>query len=158
MKAILIGIVITTLLFVQVNSVNASAPVYDIISFTPTNIHLTESIKLYAQVSFVQSGVGVQNVNFRWYINSTELYSENSTSSTLNYTPETTGTYLINATVNGYSNGQVITVTVLPLSNLSLTSSPIVTEFPIIAIIPILGAILTGAIIVRIKKQGKLQV
>jgi hypothetical protein len=100
--------------FIVVQSTNASIPVYDIISFTPVAIRLWENVKLYEQVSFVQSGVGVQDVNFRWYVNGTEVFSENSTSSTLIYTPQTIGTYLINATVNGYSNGQVVTVTVIP--------------------------------------------
>jgi hypothetical protein len=93
---------------------NASEPVYDILHNTsPTFIQLGENVRIYAQVSFVQSGVGVQDVNFTWYVNGTEVCSESATSSTLIYTPQAIGVYLVNATVNGYSNGQVVTVTVL---------------------------------------------
>ena len=77
--------------------------------------------------------VGVQDVSFRWYVNGTEVFFENSTSSTLIYTPQTTGVYLINATVNGFSDGKVIIVTVLPHSTqsptVSTTPTPTVPEF-----------------------------
>jgi hypothetical protein len=140
-----------------INFANASMPVYDIISFTPTTIYLSESAKLYAQVSFVQSGVGVQNVNFVWFVNGTEAFSENSTSSTLIYTPQSIGVYLINATVNGYSNGKVITVTVLsqttPSPTISTNPTPSVPEFSWLTILPLLLTIPIALAMVRKRLQ-----
>ena len=120
---------------------NASNPVYGIISFTPTTINLGETVKLLAQVSFVQSGVGVQDVNFTWYVNCTEVLSENSTGSTLIYTPKTVGTYLFNVTVNGYSDGQSITVTVISKpfeSPTTMSPTPSVSEMTCLMIVPLI--------------------
>jgi hypothetical protein len=130
--------------------------VYDIMNFTPTTIHLTESVKLYAQISYVGSGFGVQPVNFTWYVNSTEVMTENSTSSTLIYTPKAVGTYLVNATVNGYSNGKIITLTVLPQTTptpsiIAPTPTPTVPEYSSLVILPLLFLVLSVALVLRAK-------
>ena len=57
-------------------------------------------------------------------------------------------------TSSNWSNTQTITI---PVESTNPSSSPTVPEFPILVIIPLLGAILIGTIFVRIKKQGELQ-
>jgi hypothetical protein len=142
---------------------NASTPVYDIFDLqhghtSPTIIQLGESVSIYAQVSFVQSGVGVQDVNFTWYVNGTQVFTENATSSTLNYTPQNIGVYLVNATVNGYSNGQIVTVTVLSEpteSPTTISPTPTVPELSWLTIPPLLVAVFSVALVFRRWKQVK---
>ena len=130
--------------------------VYDIIEFTPTDIHLSETAKLYAQVSWLGSGIiGVHSVNFIWYVNSTEVLTENATSSTLIYKPQAVGIYLINATVNGYSNGQVVTVTVLSEpteSPTAISPTPTVPELSWLIILPLILSIFSVIAILRHRK------
>ena len=104
--------------------VNASV-VYDIFPFpqSPITIKLHQSIQLLAQVGYVESN-GVPPADFSWYVNGALAKSERSASSTFIFVANSVGTYQITATVNGYSNSQVVTVTVIGESTPTPTPSP----------------------------------
>jgi hypothetical protein len=95
------------------NFVNAGV-VYDIFPFpqSPTTIKLHQSIQLLAQVGYVESN-GVPPANFSWFVNGVLAKSERCASSTFIFIANAVGTYRITATVNGYSNSQVVNVTVI---------------------------------------------
>ena len=106
------------------NLVNAVV-VYDIFPFpqSPTTIRLHQSIQLLAQVGYVESN-GVPPANFSWFVNGVLAKSERSASSTFIFVANAVGTYRITATVNGYSNSQVVNVTVIGESTPTPTPSP----------------------------------
>jgi hypothetical protein len=99
--------------------------VYDIFPFpqSSTTINLHQSIKLLAQVGYVESN-GVPPADFVWYVNGALAKSERSASSTFIFFANAVGTYHITATVNGHSNSQVINVTVIGESTPTPTLSP----------------------------------
>jgi hypothetical protein len=84
---------------------------------------LHQSIQLLAQVGYVESN-GVPPANFSWFVNGVLAKSERSASSTFIFVANAVGTYRITATVNGYSNSQIVNVTVIGESTPTPTPSP----------------------------------
>ncbi len=138
---------------------NAKTMDYHIFPFTPTTIKPNETVKIYNEVSFVQSN-SVPPANFTWYVNGTEVISEIAASSTYTFTPFSVGVYYISAAVNGYSNGEVVTVNVTSEPQPSQTDNPItstptatVPEYQVIMLLPMLLLVLFTAAIVRLIRR-----
>jgi len=113
-----------------------------------TTIFLNQTVDIYAQVSYVQSG-GVPPSTFVWYVNGTAVKSDVIGSSTLTFAPPTLGVYDVNVTVNGETNSELVIVTVIgeatPYTtqtiHLTPTPSPSVPELSWLAILPLLVVI-----------------
>ena len=77
-----------------------------------TTIYLNQEVDIYAQVSYVQSGT-VPPSTFVWYVNGIAVKSDVIGSSTLTFSPTSLGVYNITVTVNGETNSELVTVTVI---------------------------------------------
>ena len=86
-------------------------------------------VDVYAQVSYVQSGT-VPPSTFVWYVNEIAVKSDVIGSSTFRFTPTALGEYNITVTVNGETNSELVTVTVIAEQPSSTFVTPWVWESP----------------------------
>lgn len=93
-----------------------------------TTIYLNQAVNIYAQVSYVQSGT-VPPSTFVWYVNGIAVKSDVIGSSTLTFSPTSLGVYNITVTVNGETNSELVTVTVIAKATPTQTPQPSVIRF-----------------------------
>ena len=86
-------------------------------------------VDVYAQVSYVQSGT-MPPSTFVWYVNGVPVKTDVIGSSTFTFTPTASGEYNITVTVNGETNSERVTVTVIAEQPSSTFVTPWVWESP----------------------------
>jgi hypothetical protein len=127
MKKSVLGWLLLTLFIssaAALSIVSANTIDYDIFALSSTTITLSQTVTIYCDVGYVESN-GVPPANFVWYVNGSFTKSETAAGSNLTFSSPKLGTYEVTATVNGYSNGEVVTVKVL--SNLPSSDNKIET-------------------------------
>jgi hypothetical protein len=86
-------------------------------------------VDVYAQVSYVQSGT-MPPSDFQWYVNGEPTKFESASNSVYTFTPQAIGKYVITVTVNGETNSELVTVSVIPEQSSFNFVTPWVWESP----------------------------